>query len=596
MEIGDYVRGKVKIASLLIILCLLPFTVQAAMCEKKQANTKYKFCVKSNPTECFETNADFPDDLSLYTITETKYCKDSGYKLQGNLCIQTTNCTEGVISDFNNINVELKTKSGVCNADADLKKDYRLELKVGEYSSCNGKIDLVCRATVSIDSNYNFYFKDFQSGQPIKSLVDSSRKNQYAAGTGTTFEVIYGSNLKYTVKYDQDVIGYSTSGWSTCRDCETTCVPDPPPHRPPGGGGGGGKPFIPPSIPKTCSTTSNDTRASQVGCSTSCWSYSCCVTTGWSSVDCRDKMKISIEAIEASNGDVKVKYVSAESPTSKGKVTQDMGVLRDVGTVTDNSNKRASQSYKFNVPSAFINIKSGQVLYKGINYNGQSTNTWKEITPGYYIPANALPEQDNFVNTEIGGVAYIIKVNGNEYRRINVTGKLACDFRTKLSGCPYQDCGDATCNPNKDKYKCCRNTNYLKTHPNYYANVCLAQENYVYRQINLTDPFPSRVAGENWSEWISQDKNKKQLANSFEGEPNYTFELTNNLITKIKEYNDKDTNRYTLWNEMNDDGSSNFLKDGTSSSISIGNNLKSNSTYYSLGCGPSNVEEYGWCK
>ena len=307
-------------------------------------------------------------------------------------------------------------------------------------------------------------------------------------------------------------------------------------------------------------------------------------------------MKISIEAIEASNGDVKVKYVSAESPTSKGKVTQDMGVLRDVGTVTDNSNKRASQSYKFNVPSAFINIKSGQVLYKGINYNGQSTNTWKEITPGYYIPANALPEQDNFVNTEIGGVAYIIKVNGNEYRRINVTGKLACDFRTKLSGCPYQDCGDATCNPNKDKYKCCRNTNYLKTHPNYYANVCLAQENYVYRQINLTDPFPSRVAGENWSEWISQDKNKKQLANSFEGEPNYTFELTNNLITKIKEYNDKDTNRYTLWNEMNDDGSSNFLKDGTSSSISIGNNLKSNSTYYSLGCGPSNVEEYGWCK
>ena len=593
MEIGVYMRKKDKIALLLIILFLLPFTVDAAMCEKKQASTKYKFCLKSKPTECFETNADFPDDLSAYIITETKYCQDSNYELQDNLCIQTTNCTNEPVSDSNNVSVELTTKSGVCNADASLKKDYRLELKVGQYSSCNGRIDLICRATVSIDSNYNFYFKDYQSGQPIKSLVSNSRKNQYAAGTGTTFEVIYGSNLKYTVKYDQDVISYRTSGWSTCRDCETTCVPDPPK---PGGGGGGGKPPIPPSIPKTCSTTSNDTRASQVGCSTSCWSYSCCVTTGWGSVDCRDKMKISVEAIAASNSDVKVKYVSAESPTSKGKVTQDMGVLKDSGTVTDNSNKTASQTYKFNVPTAFINIKNGQVLYKGINYNGQSTNTWKEITPGYYIPTNALPEQNNVVNTEIGGAAYIIKVNGNEYRRINVTGKLACDFGTKLSGCPYQDCGDANCNPSKDKYKCCRNTKYLKAHPNYYTNACSSQESYFYRQINLTDPFPAREAGENWSEWINQDENKKQLANSFEGEPNYTFELTNNMITKIREYNDKDTNRYTLWNEMNDDGSSNFLKDGTSSSISIGNNLKSNSTYYSLGCGPSNVEEYGWCR
>ena len=245
-------------------------------------------------------------------------------------------------------------------------------------------------------------------------------------------------------------------------------------------------------------------------------------------------MKISVEAIEASNGDVKVKYVSAESPTSKGKVTQDMGVLRDVGTVTDDSNKMASQSYKFNVPSAFINIKSGQVLYKGINYNGQSTNTWKEITPGYYIPTNALPEQDNFVNTEIGGSAYIIKVNGNEYRRINVAGKLACDFGTKISGCPYQDCGDTTCNPNKDKYKCCRNTKYLKMHPNYYANECATQENYFYRQIDLTDPFPNRDAGENWYSWINDENNKKQLANSFNGKPNYVIDLTNNIISKIK--------------------------------------------------------------
>lgn len=582
----------------LAFLFSLPININAAMCEKKQASTRYKFCLKTNREECFETNSDFPDDLSAYIMTETRYCKDEGYELQGNLCVQTANCTDEPVSDANNINVELKTNSGVCNANASLKKNYRLELKVGEYSSCNGRINLVCRATVSIDSNYNFYFKDYQSGQPIKSLVSDSRKNQFAAGTGTTFEVIYGSNLKYTVRYDSDIIRYNTTGWSTCRDCDTVCTPDPPSGG--GGGGGGSKPIDPNDIeiPKTCSNTisSTNTNASQVGCTTSCSSYSCCKTTGSGSVDCREKMKITVEAIEASSNDVKVKYVSAESPTSKGKVTQDLGSLKDAGTTTDNNNKKASQSFNYNVPSAFINIKSGEILYKGINYNGQSTSTWKEVTPGYYIPINALPEQNSTINSEIGGGAYVIKVNGNEYKKISVTGKLACDFKSKISGCPYQDCGDVNCDPSKDEYKCCRNTKYLQSHPDYYNKSCSNVEEYIYRQISLTDPFPSRSAGYNWKEWINQENNKKELASSFEREPDYTFELTNSMITRIKEYNDKESNAYTLWNEMNDDGSSNFLKDGTGNSISIGNNLTINSTYYSLGCGPSNIEEYGWCK
>ena len=110
------------------------------------------------------------------------------------------------------------------------------------------------------------------------------------------------------------------------------------------------------------------------------------------------------------------------------------------------------------------------------------------------------------------------------------------------------------------------------------------------------DPFPKRSAGENWREWISKEENVKELKESFEGEPNYTFELTNSMISRIREYNTNKSNSYTLWNEMNDDGSSNFLKDGTASSISIGNNLKINSNYYSLGCGPSNETRYEWCK
>ena len=399
-------------------------------------------------------------------------------------------------------------------------------------------------------------------------------------GTGTTFDVIYGSNIKYTVKYDQEVIRYTTTGWSTCQSCNTECSPDPNPQ---------------PEIPKTCSNKTN-VSASQMGCTTTCTDYPCCESTGYGEIDCREKMQISVDAIEASSPYVKVKYVNAETPTSKGNEKQYMGVLKDSGTKSDNSNKSAMQSFLFNPPSAFINLKTGQILYKGINYNGQNTNSWKEVTPGYYIPTNAIPLQNSVVSTEIGGTAYIIKVNGNEYRKIDVTGKLACDFTTKISGCPYQSCGDATCNPETDQYKCCRNSNYLQKHPDYYVKSCGGQEDYVYRQIDLMDPFPKRSAGENWHEWISKEENVKKLKESFEGEPNYTFELTNNMISRIREYNTNKSNSYTLWNEMNDDGSSNFLKDGTASSISIGNNLKINSNYYSLGCGPSNETRYEWCK
>lgn len=142
----------------LFLLLSIPFDIKADLCEKKQASTRYKFCLKANHEECFETDFDFPDDLSAYIMTETRYCKDEGYELQGNLCVQTTDCSNEIISNDNNVNVKLKTNSGVCNANASLKKDYRLELKVGEYSSCNGRIDLVCRATVSVDSSYNFLF------------------------------------------------------------------------------------------------------------------------------------------------------------------------------------------------------------------------------------------------------------------------------------------------------------------------------------------------------------------------------------------------------------------------------------------------------
>ncbi len=695
----------------LLIIILIPYRANAE-CESKQVMTKYKFCFKTSPDKCFETTINFPDEeLYQYNVTEIKYCADSDYVLNGNLCIPS-NCTDSIVASDNNVTVELKNESGVCNSNANLDKEFKLAAKVGEYSSCTGKIDLVCNATVKINSNYNFYFKDYQSGKPIKSLIDSSKKNQYAIGTGTTFEVLYGSNLSYSVEYDQEEVSYIVAQWDVCESCDGGGnTPDPTPDKPKpdkpkpkpyepksgepiisndpnenptpktddkknkitlkepksgdttilmdivnffknlfglnkeddnngssggssnnGGSSGGssnnGLKHSKPSDPapphrdssndvgearkeqqeirnnnnknthggkgntKKCSTTTNNVKASQMGCS----NYACCKYVETRTVKCSDVMNISVEAITASDSSIKTKTVDATSPTAKGNEKQDLGTFVDSGTTTDNANKKANQSFKFNLPDSFINIKTGQVLYKGINYNGQSTNDWKQITSGYYIPLNAVPEQNNYVNAKINGIAYAIKVNGNIYGTISVLGDLGCPFGTKISGCPYQDCGDATCNPSKDKYKCCRNTNYLKAHPDYYSKECGNIDDYIYRSISLIDPFPNRDAGENWYNWINNQENKTRLIDSYNGKVNYTMDLSNNIINKIRDYNKIESNKYTSWSEMNDDGSSSFLKEGTGHSISIGNDFVSNSNYYSLGCGPGNVDTYDWCK
>lgn len=288
--------------------------------------------------------------------------------------------------------------------------------------------------------------------------------------------------------------------------------------------------------------------------------------------------------------------------------------------------------YTFTVPKAYINIKNTEIKYVwNSNYKNYSltgkfnqkqfseynNKLWQNIRDGYYIPVNAIPESNAKVVFEAGTgtnntMGYTIKVKVDspyiygEVFPINKSpkkissiltsnfGDESCGFGVTIPGCPKHDCGPSggTCNPKTDEYKCCRNSAYLKKHPEYYKN-CGMKDFYVYRQITLGDPFPSRNAGNNWKEWYESITNKAKLKDSY-NKLEYSIDLTNDLISKIRGYNNKSGNEYTSWTQINNDGSSNFLKDGTSSSISIGNNFKSNSTYYNLGCGPNN-QEFEWC-
>ena len=61
--------------------------------------------------------------------------------------------------------------------------------------------------------------------------------------------------------------------------------------------------------------------------------------------------------------------------------------------------------------------------------------------------------------------------------------------------------------------------------------------NFIYRPINLNNPFPNRNAGMNWREWYSSDANKYRLEKSYSSSDYYRVELDNITVNKIKGYN-----------------------------------------------------------
>lgn len=73
---------------------------------------------------------------------------------------------------------------------------------------------------------------------------------------------------------------------------------------------------------------------------------------------------------------------------------------------------------------------------------------------------------------------------------------------------------------------------------------------FIYRPIDLNNPFPNRNAGVNWYDWYSISANKERLKSSY-SKLEYQVELDNQSVSKIKEYN-KDNN-YLNWTDINEE-------------------------------------------
>ena len=98
----------------------------------------------------------------------------------------------------------------------------------------------------------------------------------------------------------------------------------------------------------------------------------------------------------------------------------------------------------------------------------------------------------------------------------------------------------------------------INTYPRFYEEDNKTYK-FIYRPIDINNPFPNRNAGVNWYSWYEEPANKNRLESSYD-KVEYQMELDNQSVSKIKEYN-KDKN-YLDWKGINEKtGKSDFVRD-----------------------------------
>lgn len=80
-----------------------------------------------------------------------------------------------------------------------------------------------------------------------------------------------------------------------------------------------------------------------------------------------------------------------------------------------------------------------------------------------------------------------------------------------------------------------------------YSDVPSLNYKFIYRPIDIYNPFPNRNAGINWFDWISNSRNRDRLENSY-NKTEYLVNLNNQTIRDIKNYN-KNSN-YLDWSKI----------------------------------------------
>lgn len=180
--------------------------------------------------------------------------------------------------------------------------------------------------------------------------------------------------------------------------------------------------------------------------------------------------------------------------------------------------KTVTTTCTFLLPKSIVDLGTGKVTYK--NSPGQGINN------EYYTPITYTGELS--LEAEIKNIGVLDEV----------------DHWTDNWTLKYDGENDDSCKVNVTSRL------YKPNQKNEYA--------FIYRPIDINNPFPNRNAGVNWYDWYSIPANKERLKSSYSKEE-YQVILDNQSVSKIKEYNK--SNNYLDWTGINEKtGKSKFIE------------------------------------
>lgn len=232
----------------------------------------------------------------------------------------------------------------------------------------------------------------------------------------------------------------------------------------------------------------------------------------------RDSLKSKLKSTDKIENDIVVEVsLKDKNGNPLYKIKNIQKKCEQKGDIT--KGETVTTTCTFLLPESIVELGTGKVKYN--NSPGQGINN------EYYTPI-----------TYTGELSLEATISN-----IGVLDEVEVDHWTDNWTLKYDGENDDSCKVNVTSRL------YKPNQKNEYA--------FIYRPIDLNNPFPNRNAGINWYDWYSIPANKDRLKSSY-SKKEYQVELDNQSVSKIKEYNKN--NNYLNWTGINEEtGKSKFI-------------------------------------
>lgn len=222
----------------------------------------------------------------------------------------------------------------------------------------------------------------------------------------------------------------------------------------------------------------------------------------------RDLLESKLKKPDELKNDIKVEVsLKDENGVEIGKIDNIQKSCEQTGKFKED--ETVTTTCTFLLPESIVDLGTGKVTYKNSPGQGINNEYYTPITYTGYLYLEATIKNVGVLNDVDGWTDnWKLTYNGSSCR-VNVTSRL-----------------------------------YKPNQKNEYA--------FIYRPIDLNNPFPNRNAGVNWYDWYRISANKERLKSSY-SKLEYQVELDNQSVSKIKEYNKDNNNNYLNWTDINEE-------------------------------------------